>query len=87
LQQQLQPERGVRICEKNDSADTKVSEEGGAGGAPGARAEIPLQPMKRTMVRKAVLPQPMQVHGGARYPPAAQRGPHASAGGRAQRRL
>ena len=32
-------ERGVRICERNNSADTKVSEEGGGGGAPGAGAE------------------------------------------------
>ena len=34
--------RGVRRCERNNSADTKVREEGGAGGAPGAGAEIPL---------------------------------------------
>jgi len=47
----LQPERGVRRCERNNSADTKVSEEGGEGGAPGTRAEIPLQPMKNTMVK------------------------------------
>ena len=39
---QLQWEKGVRRCERNNSADTKVSEEGGGGGAPGARAEIPL---------------------------------------------
>ena len=41
---QLQPERGVRICKRNSSADTKVSEEGGGGGAPGAGAEPPAQP-------------------------------------------
>ncbi|KAK4823596.1 hypothetical protein QYF61_003796 [Mycteria americana] len=46
-------------------ADTKVSEEGGAGGAPGAGAEIPLQPVVKTMVRQAVPLQPMEVHGGA----------------------
>ena len=34
--------RGVRKCERNNCADTKVSEEGGGGGAPGARAEIPM---------------------------------------------
>ncbi|GAB0186291.1 hypothetical protein GRJ2_001094400 [Grus japonensis] len=34
-QEQLQPERGVRICERNNSADTKASAEGGGGGAPG----------------------------------------------------
>ena len=62
---QLQPERGVRRCERNNSADTKVSEEGGGGGAPGAGAEIPLQPMVKTMVRQAVPLQPMEVHGGA----------------------
>ena len=51
----------MRICEKNNHADTKVSE--GAGG--GAGAEIPLQPMVKTMVRQAVPLQPMDVHGGA----------------------
>ncbi|GAB0179144.1 AN1-type zinc finger protein 5-like [Grus japonensis] len=48
--------RGVR---------TQVSAEGGAGGAPGAGAEIPLQPMVKTMVRQAVPLQPMEVHSGA----------------------
>ncbi|NXL08435.1 RETR1 regulator, partial [Mesembrinibis cayennensis] len=56
---------GVRTCERNNPADTKVSEEGGGGGAPGARAEISLQPMVKTMVRQAVPLQPMEVHGGA----------------------
>ena len=55
----------MRICERNSSADTKVSEEGEGGGAPGAGAEIPLQPMVKTMVRQAVPLQPMEVHGGA----------------------
>ena len=56
----------MRICERNNSADTKVSEEGGGGGAPGAGAEIPLQPMVKTMVRQQAVPlQPMEVHGGA----------------------
>ncbi|KAM9590860.1 uncharacterized protein ACIBXB_005909 [Morphnus guianensis] len=54
--------RGVRICKRNNSADTKVSE---GGGAPGARAEIPLQPMVKTVVRQAVPLQPMEVHSGA----------------------
>ncbi|GAB0184620.1 hypothetical protein GRJ2_000927300 [Grus japonensis] len=62
---QLQLERGVRICERNNSADTKVSVDGGGGGAPGARAEIPLQPMEKTMVRQTVPLQPMEVNGGA----------------------
>jgi len=48
--QQLQPERGVRVRERNNSADTKVSEEGGARGAPGTGAEIALQPMEKTMM-------------------------------------
>ncbi|GAB0177162.1 epimerase family protein SDR39U1 [Grus japonensis] len=64
-QEQLQPERGVGRCERNSSADTKVSAEGGAGGAPGAGAEIPLQPLEKTMVRQAVPLQTMEVHGGA----------------------
>ncbi|GAB0184899.1 AN1-type zinc finger protein 5-like [Grus japonensis] len=41
--------------------DTKVSAEGGAGGAPGTRAKIPLQPMVKAMVRQAVSLQPMEV--------------------------
>ncbi|GAB0182143.1 acid sphingomyelinase-like phosphodiesterase 3b [Grus japonensis] len=59
-QQHLQPERGATRCERNNAADTKVSEEGGGGGAPGARAEIPLQPLEKTMVRKAVPLQPVE---------------------------
>jgi len=56
----------VRICERNNSADTKVREEGGGGGARDARAEsFPLQPMEKTLVRQAVPLQPMEVHGGA----------------------
>lgn len=39
------------ICERNKSADTKVSEEGGRGGTPGARTEIPLKPVVKTIVR------------------------------------
>ncbi|GAB0186006.1 mitochondrial enolase superfamily member 1 [Grus japonensis] len=42
----------MRTCERNNSADTKVSEEGGGGGAPGTRAEIPLQPVEKTMKGK-----------------------------------
>ncbi|GAB0205629.1 hypothetical protein GRJ2_003028500 [Grus japonensis] len=64
-QEYLQPERGVRRCERNSPADTEVSEEGGGGGAPDARAEIPLQPLEKTTVRQAVPLQPMEVHGGA----------------------
>jgi len=57
--------RGVRICERTNSADTKVSGEGGGRGAPGAGAGIPLQPVLKTMVRQAVPLQPMKVRGGA----------------------
>ncbi|GAB0182867.1 hypothetical protein GRJ2_000752000 [Grus japonensis] len=56
--------KGVKICERNNSADTKVSEERGGGGAPGAGAEIPLQPVEKTMVRQAVALQPMEDDGG-----------------------
>ena len=55
----------MRICERNNSADTKVREEGGGGGAPGARAEIPLQSVVKTMARQPVPLQPMEVNGGA----------------------
>ena len=56
----------MRTCKRNNPADTKVSTEGGGGDAPGARAEIPLQPLVgKTMVRQAVPLQPMGVHGGA----------------------
>jgi len=55
----------VRTCERNNSADTKLSEEGGGGAAPGTGAEILLQPVVKTMVRQAVPLQPMKSHGGA----------------------
>ena len=71
----------MRRCERDNSADTKVREEGGGGGAPGARAEIPLQPVVKTMVRQAVPLQPMEGLQWSRYPPAACGGPHAGAGG------
>jgi len=44
----------MTICERNNSADTKVSEEGGAADAPGTGAEIPLQPVEKIKVRQAV---------------------------------
>jgi len=54
LQCNSRQKRGVRLCERNSPADTKVSE-GGGEGAPGMRAEIPLQPMMKTMVRPCSL--------------------------------
>jgi len=36
------------IHDRKNSADTKVNEQ---GGAPGAAAEIPLQPVDKTLVR------------------------------------
>lgn len=68
----------------DNSAETKVSEDGGGRGSPGAKADFPLQPMVKTivktMVSQAVTLQPMEVHGGA-YPPAAPGGCHDRAGG------
>ena len=53
--------RERRWCERNSSAHTQVRE-GGGGGAPGTRAEIPLQLMEKTLVRQAVPQQSMKVH-------------------------
>jgi len=53
------------MCERKNSADTKVNEEGGGGRAPGARVEIPSQPVVETMVRQVVPLQPMGVYDGA----------------------
>ncbi|PKU40387.1 protein pxr1-like [Limosa lapponica baueri] len=50
------------IHEKNRSADSKVSEEGGEGSALCTGTEIPLPPMVKTMVRQAVVLQPMEVN-------------------------
>ncbi|XP_027506192.1 uncharacterized protein LOC113950476 [Corapipo altera] len=65
VQQKLQLEGGVRTCERNSPADTQVSTEGGAGGVPGTRVEISLQPIRKTMVKQTVPLQPMEVHGEA----------------------
>lgn len=58
---QLYPEREVRICDRNSSADTKASGKGGGEGAPDVRAKIPLQPVVKTMVRQTALLQPKEV--------------------------
>ena len=52
-------------CERNNPVDTQVSEEGGKGGAPGTRAEIPLQPLEQT-IEKLIIPlQPVDGYSGA----------------------
>jgi len=71
----------VRIRERNSYADTKANEEGEEGGAPGTRANIPLQPMGKIMVMQVVLLQPMEICSGTDIHPAACRGHHASTGG------
>ncbi|KAJ7400652.1 protein pxr1-like [Pitangus sulphuratus] len=52
LQQQMQLEIGVRLCERRSSADAKVSKEGVLESTTGAGAEIPLQPVVKMMVRQ-----------------------------------
>lgn len=52
----------MRSYERNSSADSKVSEEGGEQGAPCTKAETPLQPVVKAMVRQAVLLLSMEVH-------------------------
>jgi len=68
----------MRPRERNNSADTNVSEEGGGGGAPGTRAEIPLQLMMKTIVRQAVPLQFMEVQGGADIQLQSMEDPHRS---------
>lgn len=36
VQQQLQTEKGLRICVRNNSSDTKIGKEGRGGGAAGS---------------------------------------------------
>ncbi|PKU39423.1 protein pxr1-like [Limosa lapponica baueri] len=86
-QQQLQPEREVRVCERNNSADTKVSE-GEGGGVPAPVAEISPKSLVKIVVRQAVPLQPMEVHGRADILlQPMEKGPHTGAGGCAQRSL
>jgi len=53
------------MCERNNCASTKISEEGGGQAVLGAGSEIPLQSVEKTMARQAVSVQPMEVHSGA----------------------
>ncbi|OPJ78850.1 hypothetical protein AV530_000021 [Patagioenas fasciata monilis] len=55
---------------RNNLADTKGSK-GVAEGAPGARAEIPLKSVEKTMVTQAVILQPMEDHAEADIHPVA----------------
>ncbi|PKU44052.1 hypothetical protein llap_5650 [Limosa lapponica baueri] len=55
----------MRAC---DSADTKASEEGWGGGAPGTRAETRLQPTVKTMVMQFAPPADNGVPQWSRYP-------------------
>ena len=74
-------DRGKRTGKKCESlADAKAREEGGRGCGVGAGIEIPLQPLRRTMVKQVVPLQPMEDHGGAGIHTAAHRGPQAGAG-------
>ncbi|TRZ19793.1 hypothetical protein HGM15179_007311 [Zosterops borbonicus] len=52
------PVRGVRTCERNSPADTKVNGEGGEGSTPDAGAGILMQPM----VQQDVQLRPTMVH-------------------------
>jgi len=75
-------EGGVRWCERNNSADTQVSEEGRGGGAWDTGAEgLPLQLMMKTMVRQVVALKSTEIHGGADITCSLWKGPHAEAGG------
>ncbi|PKU46276.1 protein pxr1-like [Limosa lapponica baueri] len=60
--------RRVRICERNNFAGTKVSEEGRGEGAQGTGREIPLHPVVKTIVRQIVHLQPLEVNGGPDTP-------------------
>ena len=53
---------GVRICDSNSPADIKVSEEEGGGCDSGTGAEIPLQPVVKTMIKAG---SPPAAHGGS----------------------
>lgn len=59
----------------------KLSEEGGGAPASGARSEIPLQPVEKTMVTQVVPLQPMEdcIAAGSNF--AAHGGPRVRAGG------
>jgi len=70
----------VRLCERNNSADTKVSHEVGGGGAPDTAADSPVV-CGENRGEAGCAPA---AHGGlqwSRSPPAAHGPPHVTAGG------
>jgi len=69
-------EKSEKQCERNSSSDTKVTKKAEGGGAPGAGAKIPLQPVEKTMLPL----QSMKDHIGADIQPAAHGTPHTRAG-------
>lgn len=66
---------------RNSPADTKTRGRRGKGGAPGVGTDIPLQPLRRTMVKQVVLLQLMEDHGGAGIHTVDHGGPQAAASG------
>jgi len=79
-------ERGVRICGRNNSADTKVSGEGGGGGSPGAGDFSPAA-CDEDLGEAGCPPAAHRAPQWSRYPPAARGGPHIGVDGCTQRRL
>lgn len=69
-------ERGVRILERNSSADSKVSEGRGRGGDPGAGAETAQQPVVKTTEGSVMPLQPVEVQGEQKSTPSLWRTPH-----------
>lgn len=68
-----------RKCEEiKKPADTNISEEGEGEGAPGTEAEIPLQPVERSMVEQVFPCSPLR--GPCQTHVAAHEGPYATYG-------
>ncbi|KAF4803710.1 hypothetical protein TURU_013805 [Turdus rufiventris] len=70
----------MRTCEKSNSADTKLSEEGEGGGAPGTRADSSAG-RGEDHGEAAVFLQPMEDHRDAEIHLLPMNQPHAGAGG------
>ena len=63
----------MRRRERNNSADTRPVKKEGEKVLEMPEQRLPLQLVLKTIVRQAVPLQPMEVHGGADYPPVAHR--------------